>query len=174
MVTSTNTELKQVSDLAAAQLRLEAEVGELEERLKQKKAELRTLREELLPDLMDSVGLREFRTSEGAKVSVSRVLSVSVPRDRKPAAVAWLRNHGFDGYVKDEIAATLGKGQLDLAETATAALRELGISDVRRIADFHSGQVKALLRRWLEDGKKVDLELFGAYDRREAKIELPK
>ena len=70
--------LKQISDLARRQLRLEAELEQMEVQVKLKQEELRYVSENLLPNaMMEAGGMSMFALDSGEQIKIKN-LSMSV------------------------------------------------------------------------------------------------
>lgn len=132
---------------------------------------LREIVERRLPEAMDEAGLAEFRLRDGRSVVVEPAIQVKQPPvHQRGAAYAWLEDHGQGGLVKRSVEVAVGPGQ---QERAHALADRLGVDfpgAVREAAEVHTGQLKAYIRRAVENGEAIPLELFGARVFRVAKV----
>ena len=82
----------------------EKEVEVLEQKLKDKKEVLRALGEVEIPDLLHQYGLSEIRLDNGAKIIVKEKLQVSVPEEKNPAFMKFLKEKNAEDLVKLQFA----------------------------------------------------------------------
>lgn len=161
--------LAAVGELCKRQIELEREVEDLESILKNRKADLRRVSDELLPEAMLAAGgLLELRLESGEKIAVTPLYGGSISEANRNAAHDWLRSNGHDDLIKHEIAVSLGKGEDADARAVTAALQGLGVPfrDQERV---HPQTLKAFVREQTEAG--VDLpDVLGAFVGQRTKI----
>ena len=109
-VAPSSGDLGAVAKVGLQMQELEKEVEQLDTQLRLKKQTLRTLAESTLPDLMQELNIRNFTLNNGAKVSVSEVISAALPTataierargeeqlqlaERKYDGLEWLRDNG--------------------------------------------------------------------------------
>lgn len=161
--------LASVSELVDKQIRLEDELAELEARVKAKSEELRRVAFDELPAAMAELGIRDVRTTGGARVEVKSFVQASIPKLRQDEAFAWLREHGHGDLVKHEVKVALGAGEDAAAVELVASIRARGlIADDK--ATVHSQTLKAFVREQVESGAEIPLDLFGVHLGQEAKV----
>lgn len=165
--------LASVSDLILQQLALQGEVAELEQKLKEKKADLRRIEEGKLPGALKDAQTLKFTTTDGISVEVKSDLSMSIPKKNKQAVNDWLRKNDLGALIAPMVEVTLLKGQDNLAGLLTGFLDEHGFSYVREDV-VNTTSVKAAVNKRLEDGKEVPLSLLGGHVCEKAVIKLPK
>lgn len=170
MPETTNEALARLRDLADRQRRLEDEVEEAEEALKSRKAELRKVSEVLIPGLMGEVGIDEFTTSDGLKVTVTSWVRHSIPKGRQAEAYQWLRDNGHGSILKTFVGTRLGTDSEEQYARAWAALSAAGFVPEKE-EKAESSTVKSLLAELLEDGSPFPMDLFGAAQVTESKID---
>ena len=78
-VASSSNELGAVSELAERQLQLEDDIVALEDQLKQAKQDLKRVAEQDLPELMQSLNIKEFKLNDGTRITVNDIVSGSIP-----------------------------------------------------------------------------------------------
>jgi hypothetical protein len=167
----TDDELQRISSTAVALELLEQEISVAEEHLKELKAQHRKISTETLPELMDSVRMQDFTTSDGISVSVSDQVSGSLPKDmsKREAALQWLKDNGGDGLVKDSISVNLDKGQVELANDLMVELANWGV-DPERKEDVNHMSLKAFAREQFGAGVDVPFETLGLWRGRVTKL----
>jgi len=169
--TPSTEQLAELAELARTWLELKEAVDRRQEELDAAKDRFRVVSEERIPDVMDRIGMAEFKLSTGEKVKVERGLRCSIPKDpsRRAAAFAWLRTHGGEALIRRQVEVEFGKGEGAAAEGLVRLLRERGdkFSDGE---DVHTGQLKAFVKELMEGGTDVPLEDLGAFEFVETKI----
>lgn len=171
----TGEQMARLSKLAAEQGMLSLEIDELEEKLRIKKTLLERYQTELMPQLLDELGLESIRTRGGLDVSVSDVVRASFPQDgaKREAAFGYLRNSGNDGIVKREVVVSFGRDSTADAERLLDLVEQHGFAaraSVRAEDTIHHQTLLAFIRGELRDGRPVPLEAFGAFVQRVAKV----
>lgn len=158
-------DLKRLIALAEIQIKIEAEVEELESKLKERSAALRKVSEEDMPDLMSELGITEFRLASGRVVKIKpdiRFEAVDSRREKLPQAIAWLTKNGYGGIVKATVTASFGKGEKERAEETLKALAAKGIA-VTMDEGINAQTLKSFIKERLAKEEQVPLDLFGAY-----------
>jgi hypothetical protein len=157
--------LNELTQLAEEQIKVEHDIEEAEEFLKQLKAKHFKISEELIPAKMASFGaggLAEFKLKNGRKISVKKYYSASISEDNKSAAFGWLDEHGHMDIIKREIAVPLGKGSTDVSDEVTAFLESKHISFTKE-EKIHPMTLKAFVKEQVEAGSDLPLEVFKVY-----------
>ncbi len=131
----TDGQLQRVSELAALQVRQEATVAALEQELADAKDALKQTAERDLPNLMDDIGLAEYKLTTGAKVSIKTKIVGAILEENRPAAFEWLHRHGFGPIVKRNVEVQFGRGDA-----------------------MKAGRLLGYLTRWYKDFKISDKE----------------
>lgn len=152
----------------------DTEVERLEAKLKTANAAARQLREQAIPELMDSLGLRDCSTSDGLRVRVQDEVRASLPKDpeRREAALNYVENSGNGGLVKRKFVIEFSRDDEDWAEKfeRDLALRKRPLNVVRT-KDIHHQTLLAFLREQLREGEPVPMAAFGAFVQRVARVE---
>lgn len=167
--------MKRLSDLIRQQILAEDDLERLVKEQERKSKELTRLRADLVPSLMKELGFSTVATDDGMKVEIKKIVQASLPQEdgKKSRALAWLREIEAGDVIKNEVRATFGKGEDELADRAAAALDALGI-DVERKTTVHPQTLSALVRQRREEGKAVDAENLTLYEGEISKIIRPK
>lgn len=101
---STLTALGRVSALAGVQMQLEDDLSAAEDRVKEIKVHLRKVAETDLPEAMESVEIEEFKLEDGTKIKITPTYIGSISEANREKAHKWLRDNGFDGIIKHDVA----------------------------------------------------------------------
>ena len=155
-------ELNTISNLATRQIELIEELETLATRMTAVGLRLKQVQEVELPTALLACGLSEVKTANGRKVTIKTVYAGSISEDRKETAFAWLREHGLDDIIKNEIVCKFGKGEDEEAEELIKELTELKIPFAQK-KSVHPQTLGAFIREQVEAGADFPLETFGAY-----------
>jgi hypothetical protein len=161
--------LSKIAGLAELQLVLEQQVQEIEDRLKDKKEQLKKVQEFDLPEAMAEVGVASFTMANGCKVNVKPYYSGKIDEENCDACFGWLRDNEFGDLIKHELTIGLPKGEDEKAKELTATLRAMGLG-YKDKEGVHPSTLSAFIREQVEKGAAFPLETFKAYIGRKAKI----
>lgn len=154
--------LAQIAATARTIMEARDAVVAAEEKLKEEQARLRSLEEEVLPELMATAGQEELTTIDGLKVSIKEMVRGQPSQEKADEAFAWLRDNGHGGIIKSKLVAELGRGQDDAAKRAMEALSELGLRS-KREQGVHWQTLGSLVRELMAAGKPVPLDVLGVH-----------
>lgn len=163
--------LDMLSELATLQLELERDVEEAEQILEGKKKALADVAANLLPSVMEELGLETFTLTNGTKIGINTTIRANIASDRWPAAIEWLNANGHAGLLRhtfvvapsndderNELRSLLEQSHVQWAENPT----------------IHHKTLSAFVKARLEEGVDIPLETFGVFRQRTSKISLPK
>jgi hypothetical protein len=168
----TDADLAGVADLARFQLEKEKQVEDLEAELKRAKAELRKVQETDLPELLAGIGLSEIVLSNGARVTVNRVMYASIPKKYKHKAAQWLIDNGQGALVKNDVSIVLEKGEFERLQRLSKMLDSSEFNEYTIIDSMNTGSVKAVLKELDSQGVDVPFDMFGARYVNQSKIKI--
>ena len=157
-----DNKLDAVSRLANEASKMEAQIRELENKLKEEKSSLRKITDEQLPEALEEMNLQKFPLVDGCEISIKPIYSASIPRDRRDEAYAWLRENDFGDLVKNNITVTFGRGEDEKAVEFQGLAAKNGFEPVQ-LEKVEPMTLKGWLRERVEAGDAVPLDLFGAY-----------
>lgn len=184
----TNADLASVADLADKLLYLEGlyrdvgvqrvldlspSVPELEEALKRKKEELSKIKELHLPEALANFGLSEIKLLDGSKVTVKDDVYAGITEENREAAFSWLSGTGNEGIIKNEVKLPFGKGQDAEAKQLIDILNDRGYSFTNS-RGVHPQTLRAFVRKQLEEGKPIPMDVFSVHIKKVASIKLAK
>jgi len=154
--------LGRISTLADEMHQLDKDIAASELKTKQLKETHRQIAEEQLPELFNEVGMEELKTRSGLPLKLSNKVFTNISKDRKPKAIAWLDNNGQGGMVKRVVKIDFDKTQ---EEKVKALLRLIGKGwpNHRVELDVHASTVKSFVKKQLEDGQEIPLDIFGVH-----------
>ena len=159
---SINTETtKNLSGLVRQLRVVEQEVEEAETLLKTLKSERQKLSTQMIPDLMDEMGVERVDV-DGLTVTKKQIVAASIPVDKRELAFDWLRERGLDDIIKNDVVCSFGRGQDNLAKDAFWTLKDKGLEPSTN-THIHPMTLKAFVKDRVEQGQEIDLDLFGAF-----------
>lgn len=164
-------DLHKLAELAKQMFDAERAVEKAEAELKKKKDALRGIAERDIPALMDQVGVEEFKTKTGLKLSIKRLLRASISKANLTKAVAWLDKHGHGGLVKRNVTIDFRRDQEDDAKELADELGGRGFENVATKHTVHAGTLAAWVRERRKNGEAVPEKLLGVSEHSVAKIE---
>ena len=138
---------KSLSDLVRDLQEKTEQIAASEEYLKGLKAEKQRMATEQIPMLMDQMGIERLDV-DGATVQLKPFVSASIPADRRQEAYAWLREHGLDDIIKNDVTVSFGRGEDNLAGDVMYDLEQKGYHPEKK-THIHSMTLKRLLKNVL-------------------------
>jgi hypothetical protein len=149
---------------------LNSKVIEAEEEVSKLKTTRKQVAEELIPDLMNKVGLKLVQLEDGTKIKVDEFVDARI----KDANVAfeWLRKTNNESIIKNQISVSLGRGDDDRAQQVLELLKENDVEADHKIT-VHNQTLKAFCRDALDNpelAESLPREAFGIYQGKRAKI----
>ena len=162
-------ELSQLTQLAEQQAAAQSKVADLEAQLNKALEELRDIAERQVPELMDQIGIGEFKTTTGLKIKIDETIRASISAMNAARAFAWLRENGHAALIKRTLKVDFGKGQDDDAEALAKELMEKGLDADDKTA-VNPQTLAAFVREKLRDGQEIPLDLLGVHRIRISKI----
>lgn len=153
--------LASIAQTARDVIQAQDDVVRAEEALKAAKAHLRTLEEEVLPELMKDAGQEKLTTIDGLMIEIKENVRGQPSKENEAAAFGWLRETGNGGVIKSQIIADLGKAPEEKVQAAVQALVALGIPTVSAKEGVHWQTLGSLVREKLAKGDKVPLDILG-------------
>jgi len=144
------------------------QIDDVELALKRLKQEKHRLSTEAIPALMDEMDVTRLDVGD-VTVALKPFVSASIPADRKEEAYQWLRDHGLDDIIKNDVVLSFGRGEDDTANKVMFDLEKKGFHPESK-THIHAMTLKAFVRERVENGQPIDLDLFGAFVAKTADI----
>ena len=160
-----------IEGLAEKQAKAEREVARLEAELEQAKADLRKIAEQELPELMDEVGLEDFKTKSGLKITVKETIRASITKANSSKAFAWLRSNNHASLIKRIVSTPFTTGEDEKASSLITTLKEQGFEFDDK-ESVHASTLSAFVREKLREGEEIPLELFSVHRQRATKVDI--
>jgi len=166
-----NNDLKAITRMANDLRNLDMEMAKAEATLKDLSNSYKMISETMIPEAMAAAGMTEFKLEDGTKVSIQKYYSAKIPETREEEAFRSLEESGNGSLIKSEIKAKFGKGEEErVAEQSLIEIMKkmhIGFDHKRGV---HPMTLKAFVKEQIEDGKPIDIELFGVYIGNKTKI----
>jgi hypothetical protein len=155
-------QLGRVATMANQIVAFDKNIADAERDLKVVKEQRRQLAEDLLPALMTENGLTEITLSDGSKVSVKKFYSCTIPADKTPLALEWLRDNGHDGLIKHRVTIDFTRDKDDQALVLKEELEDRGLypSDKEWV---EPSTLRGFAREQIEDGRNLPDTLFNLF-----------
>jgi hypothetical protein len=154
--------LSTVAGLARAIREKEAYIEDLEKNLKDEKKTLLKMTDEELPAMLTELGLSSMTLEDGSNVKVTQTYGASIRIDDKPQAFEWLREHGYDDIIKNQVLCVFGRGEDDQASAFQAFAAQQGYAAEQK-TEIHPQTLRAFIKERVENGDDFPMELFGAW-----------
>lgn len=154
--------LHTVASMAVAIKNKEAEIEDLEVKLKKEKNALLKMTDEDLPTMLAELGLSSMTLDDGSNVTVKQTYGASIRIDDKPQAFEWLRDNGYDDIIKNQVLCVFGRGEDDQASAFQALAIQQGLAPEQK-TDIHPQTLRAFIKERVENGDDFPMELFGAW-----------
>lgn len=140
-----------VQDFRAA----EQQVSLLEAELKQAEAAVRTLRETLIPELMQQLGTDIYRLpQDGTVIEITDDVKAAITVDNREAAYEWLESNGHGGLIKRTIVVAFNRDQEEAAKKLREQL-EKQYAGVKQDVSVHGQTLTAWARRRRQAGEEI-------------------
>lgn len=175
-----DSKMSQLAELAKKQVELEESKETAEAAVKLCESNLSAIRDKLLPDLLEELGLESFKTRDGLKISVKKMITASAGGKKDPQrfqkVCQWLKEHGHGGLVKRTIGVFFGVGEEEQATKFTEAIDGI-VAEIGKVvmddSEIHAMTLSSFVREQLEAGEEIP-EFFNVHRMKTAVIDKPK
>jgi len=168
--------LKELHNLVRQLEDIQSQVDMAEGHIKALKQERLRLSQDMIPALMDEVGVKRIDVGREeddnvVSVQIEPFVSASIPVENRPKAYQWLRDVNCESIIKNDVTVSFGKHGDTKANDLMRELDERGLHPESK-THIHSGTLKSFIKSWVAENKKppIDLQLFGAYVGKTTKI----
>lgn len=156
----TDDSLSTLTELGNDLYDAETEVLRLEAELKRAKKRRDGIAQTDIPEAMKEVGLSMLQTTDGAKIELKDVLSVTPLKKNRPLVFKALEDQGAGNLIKTTVIVPFNKGEAAAIKELFKALRVLN-RQAKEERKVESQTLKKHVKDRLEEGEEVDMELFG-------------
>lgn len=147
--------------------------AEAEEKFKSLQQVVTALEQYVIPEQMLAMNCKRHETVSGLVVELKETLRCSVPEANKERAMAWLVDHGHGAVIKDTVLVMFNAKEHESAIELAKKLQEAKLP-VKQEQRVESATLRSLLRKLLEQGEDVPMELFGAFQQTTAVVSTKK
>lgn len=159
--------LDSLGELAKELARLEAEIADLENKLKNRSDRLRLITEVAMPEIMMEIGIESLKLLTGQKCILTKFYACSIPEETSAGAFAWLREQGHDSIIKSKIEASFGKGEDEKVQKLMETLVDEGFTCKTNV---HPMTLKSFVKEQMESGNPLPEHLFKVHVGNKVKI----
>jgi hypothetical protein len=151
---------KQITEIGEKLSLLYADRDAATEAATEAQQQIDNLEQRVLPDLMDQADLELIKLGNGAVIELKDFVNTRI-KDQD-TAFAWLREHGNDGIIKNEIKIAMPRGDDEAAKALSTKLSEEGIPHTLK-PTIHHATLKSTVTEILNGELRDDFprEAFG-------------
>jgi hypothetical protein len=163
--------VKYAEEMAELKRTIESIEGTLSELSKQHNY----ISQEIIPNMLDELGMKTFELKDGSKITVKDFMSGSLPKEEHAfnRAIDWLIDHDLESILKTDVNMKFGKGEENLAKNALELLKENGYEPSSKYG-VHPQTLYSAIKEILKAGEVVPFEMLGLYAGKKADIKLAK
>tara|TARA_R110000737_G_scaffold130655_1_gene162662 strand:+ start:642 stop:1214 length:573 start_codon:yes stop_codon:yes gene_type:complete len=161
--------LASLAQLATDLYLAEISAAEAAEAAKDAQQKVLNISQHRIPELMTKLGMSEFTTTNGIKLKIAPSYRASISKARKGEAHAWLDENGEGGMIKHNVLVGFARDSGDAAAKLMNDLEDKGFN-VKDEEKIESSTLRAWVKRQLESGADIPMDLFGASKQDIAKI----
>lgn len=150
---------------------LKQNIDELQGTLDQLIKQYNHIAQEIIPNMLDELGLKTFELKNGGKITVKDFMSGSLPKeeDKFNQAVDWLIDNDLESILKTDISMKFGKGQENFANNVFEMLIDQGYEPEKKYG-VHPQTLYSAIRELVKSGEIVPFEMLGLYAGKKAEI----
>ena len=136
----------------------------LEANVLETKARIRVIEEQLLPEILDQMGITKLTdAATGKTLILDNVVTATLTNPgKRAAAIAWLRSHGLTDLISCDVVTRFKKGD-DETATAVAVLLEMQGYVVAKEDAVNTTSYKAALKELMEQGEAIPGDEAGVF-----------
>jgi len=161
-----STDMQRLNTLVHDQLLAEEEVARAEDSLSRAKKKLARLSEYVIPDVMEEMGINEYKTNDGLTIKLKQAIRASISEVNRTDAFGWMTDHDHEAMIKTSI--VIEKPALlddfenadELKEALQLVMDSLPSSENKSI---HASTLSAFVKEQLEDGNEIPLDTFTVF-----------
>tara|TARA_R110002110_G_scaffold66205_1_gene181584 strand:- start:183 stop:719 length:537 start_codon:yes stop_codon:yes gene_type:complete len=162
IVTVDTAATKDIAESCNKLLQTQEELQKVEEQVKKLKETERELSEQVIPNAMQAAGLSMIKLENGVSVDVRPFYAAKIPASKQEEAFEWLRENGAGGLIKNIVSLNFGKSEDQEASNLVEDLKTRGYA-VDQKMKVEPMTLKAYVKERIQNGQKIDMELFGVY-----------
>lgn len=152
---------------------LQQELTVQEKHVADLKEKIRSLSEDVIPSMMDEIGLSSIQLNDGSSVSYKPEINISINKQYAMEALAWLSDNKYGDLIKSKIQVNFAREKRDEALAEYAALIDKGLDAVID-ESIHPMTLKAWAKERMKNGGDIPCEFFNLYHYNKTIIGKPK
>tara|TARA_R100000995_G_scaffold84267_3_gene62437 strand:- start:1936 stop:2472 length:537 start_codon:yes stop_codon:yes gene_type:complete len=168
-VTVDTAATKDIAESCNKLLETQNEVQKVEDKLKKLKETERELSEMTIPSAMQAAGLSMLKLENGVTVDIRPFYAAKIPASKQEEAFEWLRDNGAGDLIKNIVSLNFGKSEDQEASNLVEDLKTRGYA-VDQKMKVEPMTLKAYVKERIQNGQKIDMELFGVYIANKTKL----
>lgn len=137
-------------------------------------AEITQIEGEDLPQLMEELGLKNFRLEDGSGIDLIEDVKCGITEANRPAAHSWVRKGGWGAIIDVVLTQKYGKGEEEMAAGMAKRLREISDHEVDLKEGIHYSRLKSFINERRAAGTNIPADLFGLHVFSKVKLTPPK
>jgi len=161
--------LQSVAKLAESIIAQDNLVNTLTEDLKKAKARLLKLTDEELPAAMQELNVAQFTLGDGSKVSLKATYGARISEENRASAFEWLRQRNEADIIKNTVSVRFNREQDNEAQAFVEDLLKRKLEPEQK-SEVHPGTLRSWVKGRIEEGKELDMNLFGVWVGQRAEI----
>jgi hypothetical protein len=167
-----SSELKTLTSFLSEAERIASLIEVKQEECKELEKNHNKIMSQLIPDLFDSIGLKQLKLSDGSVVTVSTKFVGTITKENQEKCFDYLRETNNDGIIKNDITIPCGKQQ-ELADEIVETLEDENI-EYNMKSYVHPQTLNAFIKEQIENGVDFPTELFSVFPVRNTKVQKSK
>ena len=149
-----DSSIEDLSALCNKLLKVEGEIGNVEEKLQKLKEQQRELSEQIIPDKLGQLGVTDLKLNDGSRISAEPFYSARISGEKLSDAHAWLRDNGHGDIIKNTVTLTFGQGEDVMAKELVDQLTSQGHIPQEKEA-VHPSTLRAFVKEQIESGNNA-------------------
>ena len=144
-------------------------IANLEAKLKEAKERRSHIIEIEIPEVMDEIGMEEFKLSNGKKITIKQIIAASMPVATREEGLTWLEKNNHGDIIKTQLQIKFNREQHDAAKELAENLMEEQYN-VSISSAVNPQTLKSFVKEQIEGGSELPKDLFSIYLSRQAVI----
>jgi len=168
--------MAKLTELTATLQETEMALAMMEAEVKRVTQVILDLKEQQIPELMEDLGVAEYTTSEGVKVSLKKNVFASLGASNSPKAMAaykWLDDNGHGTLIKRNVVVSFPREQAEEAALLADSLREQHFA-TKIESKVEPSTLRSFVAQALDKGEDIPLDTFSVFVKKTAIIQGPK
>jgi len=159
-----NVEVTTIADQCQKLKKLEDQILEAEEKVKQLKEKAEDISTRVIPELLAEQGLSSLKLADGSSVTVKREYRCTLPKDDagRDLAYKWLRDNKYGDLVKSDVIVSFGRDEDHKAQQLLNLAVSNGYTPYQK-NDVKWNTLTTLFRERVESGLDMPSDVFSTW-----------